>query len=160
MPIWRLMQASDIAKVMALADELHPGLPERAEVFAERQRLYPRGCWVLEQEGEILGYAVSHPVAPDSPPKLDSFLGQIPTGITDYYIHDVALSPKLRGSGLARAGIERLLEQAKGHRQVVLISVYGTGSFWSRFGFQPTSANLGGKLAAYGEDAIYMVRAA
>lgn len=157
---WRRMQSTDIPQVMALADQLHPGLPERAEVFAERQKLYPEGCLVLERDGEILGYGVSHPVPPESPPQLDTFLGSIPPEATDYYIHDVALSPKLRGSGLARVGIEMLLEQASRYRQAVLISVYGTGPFWARFGFIPSSANLDGKLSAYGDDAVYMVRAA
>ncbi|MBB5214462.1 GNAT family N-acetyltransferase [Parapusillimonas granuli] len=158
MAIWREMNHGDIPGVMALADSIHPGLIERAEVFGERQRLFPDGCLVADRGGRILGYAVSHPIAPANPPRLDTLLGGLAQGERHYYIHDFALSPVLRGSGLARAGVDKLLAIAGGFPKTALISVYGTMRFWSRFGFQPSAQDLAAKLAAYGEGAVYMER--
>ena len=158
MGIWRHMQADEITEVIALADRIHPDLPEEAAVFPERQRLFPQGCLVLEVEGQIMGYAVSHPILRDTPPALNALLGAIPPEAQDYYIHDVALAPELRGSGLARQGIERLLEVAKGYDRACLVSVYGTAEFWGRFVFRPSEADMTRKLAPYGEGAVFMVR--
>ena len=161
MAMWRKMQAGDLAAVMAVADAVHAGLPEDEAVFAERLALYPEGCLALElPDGEVAGYAISHPILPASPPKLNSLLGAIPAGADEYYIHDVALLPKLRGSGLARPAIEHLLDHARRYRSVALVSVYGTGPFWSRFGFVQSTRDMGDKLAPYGEDAVFMARAA
>lgn len=160
MAMWRAMAAKDITAVCAVADVVHQDLPESAEVVSERLRLYPAGCLVLEEAGSIVGYAISHPIRPASPPQLNTLLREIPKDASEYYIHDVALLPHLRGSGMARAGIEALLAGAEGFPLVGLISVYGTGPFWSRFGFGPSGKDLGEKLAPYGEDAVYMVREA
>lgn len=159
--IWRGMTAADLAGVMVVADAVHPGMPEDRVVFAERVALYPAGCLVLQMpDGEIAGYAISHPILSGEPPKLDSLLGAIGADAREYYIHDVALLPKLRGSGLAKAGILRLLDHARAFDSVALISVYGTGEFWGRFGFAKSARDMRSKLAAYGADAVYMSRAA
>lgn len=158
MPQWRPMRADDLPAVMAVANTIHPDLPEDEAVFAERQALFPQGCWVVEEKGAIMGYAVSHPIMPQTPPALNSLLGSIPPEATDYYIHDVALLPALRGTGLARQGIETLLQVAQDYRQCVLVSVYGTGEFWGRFGFHPSKQDMAKKLEPYGEGAVFMQR--
>ena len=159
--LWRAMQFSDLDAVMKVADQVHEDLPEERAIFEERLKLYPQGCLVLELSGqEIAGYAISHPIAPANPPALNQKLGALPAKAQDYYIHDVALLPKLRGSGLARQGIEALLQHAQRYSKVALISVYGTSPFWERFGFKPSAEDMGKKLAPYGEGAVYMARAA
>ncbi|KAM7211359.1 hypothetical protein V8F06_013267 [Rhypophila decipiens] len=103
----------------------------------------------------IYGYAISHPIPHDQPPELDYLLGFIPTYSPDnsnlnndeavkpsppqYYIHDIAILPALRGQGLAAQCIRLLLDVAKrhGYKTACLISVYGTSEFWGRFGFLP-----------------------
>lgn len=157
---WREMKDGDIPMVTALADLVHTGLVERAEVFAERQRLFPSGCLVLERAGQILGYAVSHPIPLDSPPALDLLLGGLPSGQQHYYLHDFVVAPALRGSGLARSGIEAVLRIGHNYPKTALISVYETVPFWSRFGFVRSKRNMDLKLAAYGEGAVYMEHAA
>lgn len=157
---WREMREEDLTGVLDLADRVHPELPERFEVIAEKRRLYPQGCLVLEDApgGALAGYAISHPIRENSPPALDSFLGAIPEEAGQYYIHDVVLDTELRGGGYARQAIERLLAQAEGFPSTGLVSVYGTSGFWSRFGFAPAPGVAGQKLAAYGEDAVWMRR--
>lgn len=55
------MTLSDIDLVMALAQQAHPGLPERRQTQVQRLRVFPRGCRVLGDAERVLGYAFSHP---------------------------------------------------------------------------------------------------
>ncbi|KAI9373456.1 acyl-CoA N-acyltransferase [Aspergillus egyptiacus] len=160
MAVWRNMTAKDLDGLMRVADLIHPGLPESAQVFAERLKLYPEGCLTLEEDSQLCGYAISHPIRNHQLPALDSLLGEIASDADQYYIHDVAIVPRLRGRGLADKCILRLLEVAKRFPATCLVSVYGTGPFWARFGFvpEPVSETLREKLRGYGKDAVYLSR--
>ncbi|KAL4891078.1 acyl-CoA N-acyltransferase [Aspergillus ambiguus] len=161
MAVWRNLTASDIEGLMRVAEEVHPGLPEHSSIFSERVKLYPEGCLALEDEdGRVSGYAISHPIRHFQPPALDSLLGELASDADQFYIHDVAISPRLRGRGLAAECVRQLLVVANRYPTTCLISVYGTEPFWGRFGFvrEPTSATLREKLRAYGEDAICLSR--
>jgi hypothetical protein len=50
---WRRAENSDLAAIDRIADSIHTGLPERPEVFAEKRRLYPPGCLVLDRLEQI-----------------------------------------------------------------------------------------------------------
>jgi len=50
------MSQGDLPAVHGLSMRVHPDHPERAEVLAEKFRLYPSGCFVLEAGGGIAGY--------------------------------------------------------------------------------------------------------
>lgn len=157
---WRAMRRWDLTDVAMVASKVHPDLPECIEVFAERLRLFPAGCLVLERGGAVVGYAISHPIAPNTPPALNAFLGTIPETAEQFYIHDIAILPEARGAGQSHAAVEALLRVAERYRSAALVSVYGTAEFWGRFGFTPAAVDMGSKLAPYGEDAVYMVRQA
>ncbi|KAL4815665.1 acyl-CoA N-acyltransferase [Aspergillus spinulosporus] len=161
--VWRNLTVSDIDNLMHVANTIHPDLPERAVVFAERVTLYPDGCLALVNgSGQLHGYAISHPIRHHQPPALDTLLGEIPADASEYYIHDVAVLPELRGQGLAAQGIARLLEvaAAKGFSRTCLVSVYGTEAFWGRFGFrrEVDGEELKEKLRGYGDGAVYLSR--
>ncbi|KAK1835864.1 acyl-CoA N-acyltransferase [Podospora conica] len=165
MPTWRPTTPSDIPHVLRVADLSHPTLPESASVFAERACLFPAGSLVLASDSDptkIHGYAVSHPIRHGEPPALDSLLGEIAADADAYYIHDVAVLPEMRGRGYAAEAVERLLKVAgeKGFSTTCLVSVYGTGRFWERFGFDRLDVDeeVQGKVGGYGDDAVYMVR--
>ncbi|KAH0562323.1 hypothetical protein GP486_002988 [Trichoglossum hirsutum] len=162
MAVWRGMSASDIEGLVRVADEIHPNLLEGDHVFAERAKLFPDGCLVLVEgdDDQICGYAVSHPIRHRQLPALDSLLGDIAPDATQYYIHDVAVVPRLRGRGLATEGVHRLLALAHRYPTTCLVSVYGTAPFWRRFGFvpEPVDAGLAEKLRSYGDDATYLSR--
>ncbi|KAL4934483.1 GNAT family N-acetyltransferase [Aspergillus undulatus] len=163
MAIWRNLTTNDIEGLMRVADAIHPGLPESAAVFVERIQLYPEGCLALETEdGQICGYAISHPIREHQPPVLDTLLWEISPDADAYYIHDVAILPGLRGRRLSEEGIGRLFEVAKrsGYPVTCLVSVYGTERFWARFGFRPENVgeDLRGKLRGYGDDAVFLSR--
>jgi ribosomal protein S18 acetylase RimI-like enzyme len=157
---WRNMTVDDVKSVMRVGDEGHPDLPESKAVFEERLKLFPEGCFVLVEDDEIRGYAISHPIRRHQPPALDSLLGEIAADADHYYIHDVAILPGSRGRGLAAECIGRLLVIAKPYSAACLVSVYGTSTFWSRFGFvaAPVDETLSTKLLDYGPDAIFMTR--
>ncbi|KAK3364541.1 acyl-CoA N-acyltransferase [Lasiosphaeria hispida] len=157
---WRGMTVDDIPQLLQVADQVHPDLPESDDVFSERAQLFPDGCLTLADDGKVYGYAVSHPIRRGCPPALDSLLGEIPEDSDQYYIHDVAVLPELRGKGHAADAINKLLEVANRFATTCLVSVYGTGPFWGRFGFEPepVSAVLQEKLRNYGDDAVYMSR--
>ncbi|KAL4913617.1 acyl-CoA N-acyltransferase [Aspergillus aurantiobrunneus] len=158
MAIWRNLTTSDIGPVMRVGDAVHPGLPESAQVFAKRLKLYLEGCLALEEDGQVCGYAISHPIRKYQSPALDSLLGEIPSDADCYYIHDVVILPALRGRGLAACCIAGLLEVAQRFSVACLVSVYGTEPFWARFGFvrEPVGEDLREKLREYGEDAVFL----
>lgn len=159
-PVWREMREADLAGVMSLARVVHPNLPERIEVFADRLAIFPQGCQVLAGEtGGVDGYAVSHPARLFEPPLLDTVLGALPADADGYYIHDVVVAPALRGAGHARIGVYHALDAGAAFRETALIAVYGTAPFWQRFGFLDRTRDLApARLALYGPDARYLVR--
>ena len=42
-PTWRSAKPSDLSTINRIADRIHAGLPERAEVLAEKTELFPEG---------------------------------------------------------------------------------------------------------------------
>lgn len=155
------MTAADLPAVNALAALIHPGYPEDAAVFVERLRLYALGCRVLERDGELAAYVVSHPWLDRAPPPLNTLLGELPARPTTYYLHDLALLPEARGSGAAVEVVTLLAEQARDERlpSLSLIAVNGSAGFWRRQGFEAVADDtLASKLRSYGEDAQFMVR--
>ncbi|GAW20970.1 hypothetical protein ANO14919_104830 [Xylariales sp. No.14919] len=161
MAVWRQLTASDIEALMRVAEAVHTELPESNSVFAERVKLFPDGCLALVENGELCGYAISHPIRCRQPPALGSLLGEISPEADQYYIHDVCILPRLRGQGLAKQGIDRLLSIAERYPSACLVSVYGTSSLWARYGFLPPQSiddALLAKVRGYGDDATYLER--
>lgn len=159
---WRPMTAHDLAQVQTLADTIHLDHPEDAEVFANRLQLYPQGCLALDENGRLIGYALTHPWYFGKPPALNSVLAEIPRDATTYYVHDVALLPEARGKGYAAQIGERLIDHAAkaGFDNLSLVAVNNSQGFWERLGFRKTSVpGLEEKLRSYGPDAVLMAHA-
>lgn len=156
---WRAMTPADLAAVEDLAERIHVDHPEDAAVFAERLRLCPSGCRVLEARGVVAGYLVSHPALLAAPPALDTLLGALPAAPDTWYIHDLALAPAARGRRAAAAAVDGVAALALRHGLGVLslIAVGGSASFWRAQGFTDAPA-APDKLASYGADARYMLR--
>ncbi|MDA9501054.1 GNAT family N-acetyltransferase [Bradyrhizobium sp. CCBAU 11357] len=160
-PHWRPARASDLAAICAIAAHIHPALPERAEVLAEKMWLCPDGCGVLDTDDDIVGYGLAHPWMRYRIPPLDGFLQELPDGADCLYIHDVAVLSEFRG-GVVRAYVADIekLARASGIATLALVSVYGTRPLWERMGFRAVTADaeLRAKLASYGDGATYMLR--
>lgn len=159
---WRRAVPSDLAAISCMADQVHVDLPERPEVFAEKMRLFPEGCFVLAWGHDTAGYALSHPWKLCSIPPLDDFLGRLPAGCECLFVHDVVLLAEARGrkAGAALVEVTASLARSQGLRFLALVSVYDTYAIWERLGFTAMSdPALADKLASYGDTARYMVRA-
>ncbi|QOZ52419.1 GNAT family N-acetyltransferase [Bradyrhizobium sp. CCBAU 53338] len=160
-PHWRRAQAGDLDAICAVAARIHPGLPERSDVLAEKLRLYPDGCRVLTVRDGIAGYGLAHPWMRHNIPPLDDFLDRLPDAADCLYVHDVAVLPDHRG-GAARAYVTEIqqLARSSGIAALALVSVYGTRVLWERLGFRPVAADtaLCDKLSSYGTSATYMLR--
>ncbi len=158
---WRTMSGFDLGAVEAIADQVHPGFFEAPEVLAERQLLYPDGCYLLEIGQRPVGYIMSHPWRYAAPPALNTRLGAIPADADTYYIHDLALLPVIRRVGAPDAIVPALIKHAGalGLPNLSLVAVNGTAPFWARYGFAITEVeSLNPKLKTYAEDAVFMVR--
>jgi GNAT superfamily N-acetyltransferase len=153
------MSAGDLAAVAAISDAVHGRFTEPVTVYAERLGLYPAGCLVLEQHGEIVGYLITHPWYRDAPPKLGAMLGAIPAHADSYYLHDIALLPAARGTGAARAALDfvRARAQALGLSDIALMAVGGADRFWAAQGFAYVPRDVD---PSYGADAYLMLGAA
>jgi hypothetical protein len=160
-PKWRPAATGDLDAIQNIGDEIHVTLPERPEVFAEKFKLFPEGCFVLTQTQNVVGYGFSHPWLLKSIPPLDSFLGSLPSHPECLFIHDVVVLPQARRHGASGALVELVTGVARKRnlRLLALVSVYNTHPLWSRFGFEVvTDAALTEKLKSYGDTARYMIR--
>ncbi|WP_240699765.1 GNAT family N-acetyltransferase [Sphingomonas naasensis] len=152
------MDASDLATVSAISDAVHGRFTEPVAVYAERLALWPEGCRVLERDGAVVGYLVSHPWYREAPPKLGAMLGAIPSDADAYYLHDIALLPVARGAGASKAALDFVKAQTRtlGLVDIALMAVGGADRFWAAQGFAyvPRDAD-----PSYGEDAFLMLGA-
>lgn len=160
-PWWRALRRSDIAEVDRIARRVHPSVPERPEIFAEKLALFPLGCFALERAGDVLGYALAHPWTLDDIPRLDTLLTALPDAPDCLYLHDIALVPEARGFSSAAVLDDLLAKIARprGIPAVALVALYGADRLWSRLGYRPRLNDaLPEKLKSYGETALYMTK--
>lgn len=158
---WRAMSGYDVDAVFAIANTVHPGFFERAEVLAEKFALYRNGCYLLEVGEKPAGYVLSHPWRFGELPSLDTILDALPADPDTYYIHDLALLPLTRGLGAAKKIVDGLTKHAgaMGFATMSLVAVNNSRPFWEKQGFAVEERpELAGKLAAYEAGAHYMVR--
>lgn len=165
MLMWQPMQENDLQNVVDIANEIHVGYPESPLIYAERFLLFPQGCWVVKDQAKPdapLGYAVMHPGIIGSPPGLDSLLQDLPDNADCLYLHDVALLPAARQSGLGGSLVDvaRRVARTMALQRMALIAVHNSAPYWQRQGFamyadMPDS--LCAKLKSYSDDAQYLV---
>jgi GNAT superfamily N-acetyltransferase len=160
-PSWRPLLPEDSGFVSEIADAIHTDLPERREVFEEKIRLYPSGCWKrLSPSGKIVGYGIAHTWTLHIIPPLDEFLSELPQSPDCIYVHDVALRPEARGrnAGLDYMNILKKTAGQRGILNLACVSVYGTDALWSRMGFRCVNdKSINEKIAGYGSSAKYMI---
>lgn len=156
---WRWMTQADLPSVERVGEAVHPDYPEDANIVAERLRLYPQGCLVLEDADGIQGYAVAHPWLFGRPPPLNTTLRRLPDGADTFYIHDLALMPQRRNGGLGAQAVDLLARQARSEAlpSMSLVAVGTSPRFWRRNGFVAAQDAPDAALASYA-GAIFMTR--
>lgn len=159
---WRPMTEGDLDAVADIALVSFPDHFEGRPMFANRLSLAAQGCFVLaEGDGEPMGYAVSYPWRIDSAPPVNTLIEAIPADADVIYLHDLALSPDVRGGGATRAIVEQLADQARsrGWPAIALVAVNDAVGFWEKQGFAVReNPAVCAKLVSYGPDARYMMR--
>jgi GNAT superfamily N-acetyltransferase len=161
--VWRPLTKSDLPAVAEIARQVHPSFPEDDAVFAERLALYPDGTRLLEIDGLASGYLLSHPWRFKQLPALNTLLGAVPEDADTYYVHDLALMPKARGTGAAAAIVGEILRhgRARGLATTSLVAVNGSVPFWHKHGFRALKApELDETLASYEPSARFMTKPA
>jgi GNAT superfamily N-acetyltransferase len=155
---WRAMREADLPAVAAISDAVHGRYTEPMAIYVERLGLHPDGCRVLERDGEIAGYLVTHPWHRETPPELGALLGTIPADADTCYLHDIALLPAARGTGASRAAIDFVVERARalGLADITLMAVGGADRFWAAQGFDYIPRDVD---PSYGTGAHLMRRA-
>lgn len=156
---WRAMQETDLDRVTEISDVVHRDYRESRAVYAERLKLYPAGCRVLDCDGIVQGFIVAHPWYRDASPKLNAMLGALPENARSFYLHDIALLPETRGSGAGRVATAFVIDHARaaGFEDVTLIAVNGADSYWSLQGFREVQASEDGTpLPSYGDGTVFM----
>lgn len=154
---WRPMTAADLPTVAAISAEVHGRYAESLEVYAERLRLCPAGCFTCEVDGTARGFLVTHPWRRDvPPPALGAMLQAIPDSADTWYLHDIALLPDTRGLGAGQAAVALVdgLARAAGVQDITLVAVNGADRFWAAQGFTYVDTDAGG----YGPDTYVMRR--
>jgi GNAT superfamily N-acetyltransferase len=154
------MQHQDLATVSDLANRIHVSYPERPEIFEEKLRLFPHGCFSLQDDASIAGYCLSHPWTRGLPPALDRFLGALPRAPNTYFIHDLAIDERARGTGLTASLLPMLTAVARLHRlsHMSLVAVNNREGFWRKAGFIETADQdlQRAVRSKYSEEAIHM----
>ena len=156
------MQPGDLDRVTEIAAVGFPEHFEGRDCFENRLGLNPAGCFVLESGGDLEGYLVAYPWRVDAAPALNTLIEAIPVDADVLYLHDLALTPAVRGQGWSKPAMQAVLDLARREQwpTVALVAVNDAVDFWRGHGFEVReTARMAVKLASYGPDARYMTRA-
>lgn len=163
LPHLRLLNPRDLPAVMQVQAEAYSDLGESRDALASRLESAPDWCWGAERNGKLCAYLLTHPWHRDKPPAWNQPLPHpLPTP-GHFHIHDLALSPLARGSGVAPRLIANALAAARqaGLHEARLIAVQGSRVFWEKQGFRLKAVTpaMQAELESYGADACLMHRA-
>lgn len=155
------MTAADLDRVAEIATIGFPDHFEGRPCFANRLALNPAGCFVLQTPDGLEGYLVAYPWTRDAAPRLNTLIEAIPAEADLIYLHDLALTPAVRGQGWSRPAVAAVVDLAKagGRATIALVAVNDAVDFWRRHGFEARETpEMAARLASYGADARYMTR--
>jgi ribosomal protein S18 acetylase RimI-like enzyme len=113
--------------------------------------------FVLEAGGAVTGYVLALPYPFGRFPTLGE-VAWLPPGPSHLHLHDLVVDPAHRRSGLGSTLAGHLFTVARAYLydRISLVSVGGSGAFWTRHGFQPRPDVP--VTPGYGPGATYMTR--
>lgn len=137
------MTEADIdAAVSVQKEAFTPDLCEDPHVFRNRIERFGHYYRMAYLDGRAVGYVICFPwKLGDSPVNNQVFPEELPEADC-FFLHDIALLPEARGTGLAQALINEVYNVADGlgFDAVSLVAVKQSGSFWDKMGFVPYAA--------------------
>ena len=159
----RSMRESDFAAVEKIQATCYgQQLQEDLDSLKAKWRASPHTCFVAQRDEELIAYVFSIPVAQYDVPAWNAEACEISPMADRLYLHDMAVDPKARGSGVSTALLNKILSCAQQMKFeiVQLVAVQDSTQFWCKHGFK--TIDVGGtfqkKLASYGEDARFLVK--
>eukprot|EP01097_Dermamoeba_algensis_P005966 TRINITY_DN3754_c0_g1_i1.p1 TRINITY_DN3754_c0_g1~~TRINITY_DN3754_c0_g1_i1.p1 ORF type:complete len:187 (-),score=31.29 TRINITY_DN3754_c0_g1_i1:128-688(-) len=128
-----------LSSVLQLQEHSYPEtLHEERTVFQAMLQSFSKGCFALEVDGALAGYAFCFPARRRAPKKLNTSHVYTPSGQEDcLYLHDLVVHEKFRGRGFAEkllAQVEQLAKELS-FNWLCLTAVMGADTFWSKKGF-------------------------
>ncbi len=158
----RPLEPGDVPAALAIQAQAYPAfLREDEPAFASRIATKASYCFAATREGALVAYLLAHGWASLAPPPVGTILPvEAPSEVL--FIHDLAVSPQGRGSGIGRDLVRRAFELAgrDGLDRAELIAVEGAAPYWASLGFESAhcSAALAAKVGVYGPQACLMRR--
>lgn len=158
------MAPGDLAAVLSLQQQCYAhAFHEPHASFAAKLEASPQSCWVARGATGLLAYLVCLPVEGNGLPALHAGHWRRPDHPDWLYLHDLAIAPEARGSGISRALVGQACAWARAMSlpHLGLIAVQGSEPYWRKLGFAaiwPTPRVNADKLASFGPNAQYMQR--
>lgn len=111
-----------------------PELIESRAVFSAILEAGAGLCFVACNDEEVCGYLLAHPSTADRVPLLHA--APPPRDGNTIFLHDMAVLPALRGTGVGASLWRALWNRRSGQQRCQLVSVGGSRGFWERMGFR------------------------
>lgn len=164
-PFIRIARPTDLPAILRIQARCYTAIvPESATSMGAKVAAAPDTCFVACQGEHIVAYLLALPWRFDDPPSLDAAECRLPARPDTLYLHDLAVDPEARGSGIADMLVGAFLAALTtlSLPRASLIAIQHSAPWWSRHGFVPVpvAAPLSVRLAGYGKDAAYMCRLA
>ncbi|CAB4641029.1 unannotated protein [freshwater metagenome] len=156
----RPLIATDVDHILELQELAYAGYYlESADSFTVKIAAGPETCFGAWFEGQLVGYLVAVPLSGDEPLHLNSTdLQSTPMGKAQVlYIHDLAVHPERRKTGLGDVLLVHLYDSANryGIETYSLVAVQNSTGYWAQRGFEPQG---GPPAIGYGPEAVRMSR--
>lgn len=164
-PLIRPTHHDDLAAVLRVQAECYgPDMQEPAEVIRARLTAAGDTAFVASAGGVVLAYLFAYRSTLGSVTPLGACYAPAPAPDT-LYLHDMAVTPRAAGQGLARrlAAHAGALARREGLAWCALVSVQDSQAFWERLGYRAAACREPdgrAALASYPPVALYMTRPA
>lgn len=155
------MKPEDIDAVLDIQLKCYDATKQESkESFLSKLCASPQTCFVALCDHKAVGYLVSVPADADSPVPLNAQSYSHPLKPNALYLHDLAVDPESRGTGVASVLLAPYFMQLRelGFSYGTLTAVNDSRSFWHRHGFCEVTPSGSGadNLVTYGHEAQYM----
>lgn len=159
----RRMQQSDLAAVLQIQSEsFNDATLESQQSFQAKLTASPATCFVALHNQFVVGYLVALIADSKNPPALDDDFYEVPSTPDCLYLHDLSVSQRARGLGVANTLINEFLLTLRRLQLPLacLTAVNNSSDFWARQGFHiaPLTDQIKDRIATYGCGAQYMIQ--